>query len=116
VGLLGGLWSAVYGAGEEAFHVHGHPSVDGSLQAVAYWSVHSEPVAIDQQEAILYAAFDAERGPWGVIWEEGDGLTVQVVGFAGRDEVVGFASSLEDVTAAGWRAAKAQARGCDDSP
>jgi hypothetical protein len=116
LGLLGGLWTAVYGVGEESFQVHGHRSADGALDALEYWSVHSEPVAIDQEEAILYAAFDAERGPWGVIWDEGDGLTVQVVGFAGRDEVVAFASSLEDVTAAGWRAAKANAQRCDESP
>ena len=114
LGLFAGLWSAHYGAGERSFQVLGHRSVGGALQALAYWSVHAERVTINHHGATLYAAFDAERGPWGAIWEEGDGLTIQVVGFASRDEVVRFASSLEDVSPAAWRVAKAQSHDCHD--
>lgn len=115
LGLFGGEWSAVYGAGEGLFQVIGHRPAPAAVRVLQYWSVHSEPVTINGHSALLYAAFDPEDGPWGAIWED-DGLTVQVVGFAGRDEVLRFAGSLDDVSPAAWRAAKAEAQMCDDSP
>ena len=75
--------------------------------------MHSEPVTVDGHQGVLYAAFERDRGPWGVVWTDDDGLTMQVVGFAPRDEVVRLASRLEDVSPAAWRTAKAEARGCD---
>jgi hypothetical protein len=50
-----------------------------------------------------------------VLWED-DGLTMQVVGFAGRDDVLRIASSLDDVSPAEWRAAKARTRDCGEPP
>jgi hypothetical protein len=112
----GGLWSASYGTGEQRIGVMGHPPVDGGLHALEYWTVHSEPLIIRGHRAILYAAFDADRGPWGVAWTEPDGLIMQVFGFAPREAVVEVTSSLVDVSPAQWRAAKREMELCEESP
>jgi len=113
---VGGLWSASYGTAEQRIGVVGHAPVDGGLHALEYWTVHSEPLTIRGHRAILYAAFDADRGPWGVAWTEPDGLIVQVFGFAPREAVVEVASSLADVSPAQWRAAKAEMEFCEERP
>lgn len=107
------LWWVVYG--RQQIRVLGHAPVDrDALRALEFWTVHSEPRTVRGQPAILYAAFDAETGPWGVAWIEPDGLLVQVVGFAPQEAVVELASSLVDVSPAEWRAAKTAAEPCDD--
>ena len=107
------LWWVVYG--RQQIRVLGHAPVDrDALRALEFWTVHSEPRTIRGQPGILYAAFDADTGPWGVAWMEPDGLLVQVVGFAPQEAVVELASSLVDVSPAEWRAAKTAAEPCED--
>jgi hypothetical protein len=111
------LWSVAYGTGQDQIRVLGRAPVDHALRALEFWTVRSERLTVRGQAAILYAAFEAESGPWGVAWTEPDGPMVQVVGFARREEVIELASSLLDVSPAEWRAAKAEGGHCaDDAP
>jgi len=111
------LWSLAYGTGEQAIRVLGRGPVDDFVRALEYWTVRSEPVTIGGRPGVVYAAFDAGRGPWGVAWTERDGLIVQVVALgAPRDAVVALASSLVDVSPEAWRTAKADAGPCDEDP
>jgi len=81
----------------------GRPVAD--LQPMRFLALTTEPVSIRGRAGMLYAAFDHDTGPFGVLFEESPGLIVQVVGLGfDRSSVVDVAESLEPVSASAWQA------------
>ncbi|MEO6121843.1 MAG: hypothetical protein ABIW46_03765, partial [Acidimicrobiales bacterium] len=110
-------WLLQYRPGDigEAEHpgfvmVRGQTVGPGDLEALRFWAVTAQPATVRGHEGLEYTAFDADRGPFGIAWEEAPGFVVQLVGSGiDRDEVRRLAQSLESVEAARWKAVKRQA-------
>ena len=69
-----------------------------------FWALTTEPMRVRGRAGLLYATFDQDTGPFGVIWQERPGLIIQVVSL-GLDgpSVVDVTESLEPVNAAAWQ-------------
>lgn len=103
-------WSLLYRSGEDAdgrsrlLTVAGLAGTPEDLQPMRFWALTTESTRIRGRDGLLYAVFDQDTGPFGVIWQEDPGLIVQVVGLGlDRRSVVDAAESLEPVNAAAWQ-------------
>lgn len=94
--------------------VGGLAGIPADLEPMRFWALTAEPETIRGRAGLVYAAFDEDTGPFGVIWQEAPGLIVQVVGLGlERSSVVEVAESLKPVNAAAWLALQSGARGPD---
>lgn len=98
--------------------VTGSPGVPGDLEALRFWALTTQPIEIQDQDGLEYAAFDAATGPFGIAWQDTPGLIVQVVGLGLDQQAVReVTESLEEIDADEWRGLKQDAvdSGCLDS-
>lgn len=117
----GSVWTLSYRSGADRGGLSAFLTIGGlarppaDMQPMRFWALTAEPKSIRGRAGLLYAAFDADKGPFGVIWPEDPGLIVQVVGLGvDRPSVVDVAESLEPVDAAAWEALQRDAKtaGC----
>lgn len=118
-----GSWIASYrGRGDVRISVVGGARRPDERELVSLYAVSAEPVEVDApgvEDAVLTAAFDAERGPFGVtLLTAGQAVTVTAFGL-GRDEVLDLARAMRPLSDAEWQEQRAtaarEAAACADS-
>jgi hypothetical protein len=83
-----------------------------ALALTRYLAVASEERTVRNRRALLYAVFDSERGPWGVLWQETAGIVIQVSGFTTKDEALNAAGMTRRMNPTQWQRLKDEETDC----
>lgn len=112
-GVAADWWLSYRGSDPDTtLEVMGWPADGEALELMRFWAVASERLTVRGHDGLLYAGFDAEQGPWGVIWEEPDGQVVQIGGFTSRTDIVDAVESVISIDRESWKALTARAATC----